>query len=181
MDEEALVGQAMDGDREAFAELVRLHQGRLRGMAALCVVGRDDVHDIVQEAFIDAWRGLPRFEAGRPFGPWLRTICRNRIRRFLRDRRAQRSRELAAVDEALALEPEDDPGAERRIAALRTCLAGLEAGHRDVILRRYRDDAAVQDIADDLGRTPNAVSMLILRIKSALQRCLGQRLAGEPG
>jgi RNA polymerase sigma-70 factor (ECF subfamily) len=180
VDETDLVRAAREGDREAFAGLVRLHQARLRALAALSLPSRDDVHDVVQEAFIDAWRGLPRFEPGREFGPWLRTICRNRVAKFLRDRLPTRRRELALVDAALLeqpVAPEDD--GERRLSALRACLAELDAAHRDLLAARYRDDVAVQALASDLGKTPNAVSMILLRLKAALMRCVGNRLGAS--
>jgi RNA polymerase sigma-70 factor (ECF subfamily) len=180
VDEADLVRAASQGDREAFAGLVRAHQARLRALAALSLASRDDVHDVVQEAFIDAWRGLPRFEAGREFGPWLRTICRNRVAKFLRDRMPTRRRELALVDAALLEQPalpEDD--ADRRLAALRACLQALDAPQRELLAARYRDETPVQALAADLGKSPNAVSMVLVRLKSALMRCVANRL-GTP-
>jgi RNA polymerase sigma-70 factor (ECF subfamily) len=170
----------MDGDREAFAGLVRLHQARLRALVAMSVPCRDDVHDVVQEAFIDAWRGLPGFAAGREFGPWLRAICRNRVNRFLRDRLPRRRRELALVDAALLEQPpaaEDD--ATPRLDALRACLETLDASHRRLLALRYHDDVAVRDIATSVGKSPNGVSMILLRLKAALQRCMAGRM-GTP-
>ncbi len=91
MDEAAWVRQAKAGDREAFSALVRTAENPPpRWVSLSASPGRDDVHDVVQEAFIDAWRGLPRFDAEREFGPWLRAVCRNRVARFLRDRLPQR-------------------------------------------------------------------------------------------
>lgn len=180
MDEDRLVRQAQEGDREAFAGLVRLHQERLRGMVALSIPGRDDVHDLVQEAFVDAWKGLDRFTLGSPFGPWLRTICRNRIRKFLRDRLPQRRRELALVDEALLAAPEaTDDDVAPRLAALRACLDHLGADQRRLLERRYHEGEAVQAIAASLERSPNAVSMLLLRLKALLQRCIGDRIGAQ--
>jgi RNA polymerase sigma-70 factor, ECF subfamily len=179
MDEAAWVRQAMAGDREAFTALVRLHQARLRALVSLSIPGRDDVHDVVQEAFIDAWRGLPRFDAEREFGPWLRTVCRNRVARFLRDRLPQRRRELALVDAALIASPSepDDAAAEQRLDALRHCLESLDEAHRRLLAMRYLDAVAVQDIATALGKSPNGVSMMLIRLKAALMRCI----AGRPG
>lgn len=176
MDEAMLVRQAQGGDREAFAQLVRLHQERLRGLVALSIPGHDDVHDLVQEAFVDAWRGLPGFDTGRDFAPWLRTICRNRVRKFLRDRLPRRRRELALVDEALLAAPEP-PEDDRRLPALRACLGRLAEGQRRLLARRYRDGEPVQAIAEAIGRSPNAVSMLLLRLRSALVKCVAERLA----
>jgi RNA polymerase sigma-70 factor (ECF subfamily) len=182
MDEQALVGRAIRGDRAAFASLVLLHQGRLRGLVALSVARPDDVHDIVQDAFIDAWRGLPGFAADRDFGPWLRTICRNRVHRFLRERLPRQRREVALVDEALLAVPADDrvadESADGRLAALRQCIDALGEEPRRLLTLRFHDEQPVQQIAAGLGRSPNAVSMLLLRIKASLQRCVEQRLAG---
>jgi RNA polymerase sigma-70 factor (ECF subfamily) len=177
VDETDLVRAARDGEREAFAGLVRLHQARLRALVALSLPSRDDVHDVVQEAFIDAWRGLPGFEAGREFGPWLRTICRNRVAKFLRDRMPTRRRELALVDAALLEQPTDaDDDGERRLSALRACLETLDAAHRELLAARYRDEIAVQALAAQAGKSPNAVSMILIRLKAALMRCVGARL-----
>lgn len=181
MDERALVVAAQGGDGEAFAELVVLHQARLRALVALSLPGRDEAHDLVQEAFIDAWKGLGSFDPTREFGPWLRTICRNRLRQFLRDRLPRRRRELALVDEALAAGPplEEDEG-EARLGALRACLAALPEEHRRVLSLRFVEELAVQDIAAALAKSPNAVSMVILRLKAALARCIAQRLEPTP-
>lgn len=183
MDEQQLIAAAMTGDREAFAGLVRLHQRSLRALAALAMLPPDDVNDVVQEAFIDAYRHLDRFDPKREFGPWLRTICRNRIQRFLRDRKTRRRHELALIDDALAPDPggEDADAALGRIAALRRCLAKLEERHRTVVAMRFHDGLAVKDIAERLGRSANSISVLLFQLKSALQRCVaqGERASGE--
>lgn len=172
MDEHAFITAAIAGDREAFSGLVRLHQARLRAMVALSLSERDDVLDVVQESFVDAWRGLDRFDQTCEFGPWLRTICRNRTLKFLRDRLPKRRRELALVDElVIAAVPVDDV-ADGRLAALRRCLEQLDGEHRRLLEQRFAESVAVQDLALALGKSPNAVSMILLRLKSVLQRCV---------
>ena len=149
-------------------------QARLRALVALTVTDRDDVLDIVQESFVDAWRSLDRFDTTREVGPWLRTICRNRVLKHLRDRLPKRRRELALVDEALiASEPaEAEEAPEGRLVALRRCLQALDASHRSLLERRYHDGVAVQDLASELGKSANAVSMILIRLKGVLQRCV---------
>lgn len=172
MDERDLIRAAIAGDEEAFAGLVRLHQGRLRGLVALSLGDRGDVLEVVQASFVDAWRALDRFDPTREFGPWLRTICRNRTLKFLRDRLPQRRRELALVDEALIALPAVDEPAVDRLAALRRCLERLDHGHRWLLEQRFAEGIAVQDLATALGKSPNAVSMILLRLKSTLHRCV---------
>ena len=180
--EAQLVQAAHAGDREAFAALVCQYQAALRALVALSVPSRDEVHDIVQEAFIDAWRGLGGFDCQREFGPWLRTICRNRARQYLRDRLPRRRRELALVDEVLLATPPvtDDDGSER-LSALRTCLAALAEEHRRILAMRYTDELPVQVIAATLGKSPNGISMILLRLKAGLLRCIASRLTTVAG
>jgi RNA polymerase sigma-70 factor, ECF subfamily len=181
LDERALVARARAGDEEAFAGLVRLHQARLRAMLARYLIAADDVYDLVQEAFIDAYRSLGSFDPEREFGPWLRTICRNRMISFLRQRR--RARPLSLVDEAIA-ERAADPAAEARadeLSALRGCLQGLQAEHRALVDLRYVQSVPVKDISQRYGKSETSVSMMLLRIREALLKCLRrQATAAEP-
>ena len=177
-DESELVLAAQAGDREAFAELVCRHQASLRALVALNLHGRNDIHELVQESLIDAWRGLAGFDAQRELGPWLRTICRNRVRQYFRERQARRGRERALVDAALlaATPAEEDHLSETRLQALRDCLSEVPAEHRQLLTLRYTDELPVQEIASTLGKTPNGISMVLLRLKAALQRCITLRL-----
>ncbi len=171
MDERDLITAAVAGDQEAFAGLVGLHQARLRGLVALSLSERDDVLEVVQESFVDAWRALDRFDQTREFGPWLRTLCRNRTLKFLRDRLPKRRRELALVDELMLAAPVSEP-VDDRLAVLRRCLEQLDGDHRRLLEQRFAEGAAVQDLAVALGKSPNAVSMILLRLKGVLMRCV---------
>ena len=171
VDERTLIVAAAAGDREAFSGLVRLHQARLRALVALSLSERDDVLDVVQEAFVDAWRGLDQFDQTREFGPWLRTICRNRTLKFMHDRLPKCRRELALVDELLIAAMPTEEVAEGRLQAMRRCLEQLAVDHRRLLQQRFAEGVAVQDLAVATGKSPNAVSMILLRLKSAVQRC----------
>ena len=181
MDESQLVGAAQSGDREAFSALVRLHQARLRALVAMAMLPPDDVNDIVQDAFVDAFRHLDRFERGRAFGPWLRTICRNRLHNFLRDRAVRRRRELDGLEELLpAPADEEVDGVLDHLDGLRACLAGLTDRQRRTLRLRFHDGLAVKDVATRLGTSANAVSVLLGHLRSELLRCIAgrERLGG---
>lgn len=179
MDEACLVRAASAGSHEAYARLVLLFQARLRGFVARFLADGDDVLDLVQESFIEAWKSLPRFEDGRPYWPWLRAIAKNRVRMHLRTRARHPADHLAALDEMVADAaeslPDDD---EERITALRRCLGELGREQRALIQARYYDNAAVQDIAAGEQATPASVTMRLQRLRLALKGCLERRLAG---
>jgi RNA polymerase sigma-70 factor, ECF subfamily len=75
--EAAVVALAMDGDRAAFAELVRRRQSWVRNLLRrLC---RDPAlaDDLAQQAFLQAWRSLPTLNSVAAFGAWLRRLAVN--------------------------------------------------------------------------------------------------------
>lgn len=181
MDEITAARAAQAGDRDAFAWLVARYQAELRAIVASAVADRDDRLDVVQESFVDAWRGLPGFDPDRPFGPWLRTVCRNRVRQFLRQRIPRRRRELAVVDAAILAAPgPEDAAPGERIAQLKRCIEGLAPEQRSLLQRRYVANEPVQHIAATVSKTPNSVSMVLLRLKEALLRCMERRQEATP-
>ncbi len=185
-DDAELVERALGGNADAFGEVVMRYQSRFRVMVARQVASADDANDIVQDAFIEAWRGLGSFDRSRPVGPWLRAICRHRMIKHLRERARLPASPMAAIDERLAgLAEQDmhkdhaDEDTDRRLTALRHCLEQLDARQRAMLTARYRDGLAVQEIAARTKRLPNSVSMALLRLKDGLMRCMAARLSGE--
>ena len=76
MDEATLVRAARNGDRDAFMQLVRLHQAGVRAFAHGLLGDRELAEDIAQEAFLRAWRGLGAFRGDAGPGTWLYAIVR---------------------------------------------------------------------------------------------------------
>ena len=92
--DDALVGRALAGDRDAFAELVLRYQDYAYGTAVAMLSDFDLARDVVQEAFLCAWRDLRKLKDGERFGGWLHGIVRNMARRARRE--LARVRALAA-------------------------------------------------------------------------------------
>jgi len=179
----AAIARSRSGDREAYAVVVVAFQARLRAQVALTVADREAILAIVQDAFIDAWRGLASYDPGQPFLPWLRAIARTCIAKHFRDQRAQR-RHLALVDTALLATPAEDSSVEDatdRLAALRRCLAEVPAAGRELLSLRFGQAWQVKRIAEHLHKSANAVSMSLLRLKEELGACAERRLQGRRG
>lgn len=75
-----LVEAAAAGDREAFDELVRRHQGAIVGLARSLTGGSADAEDLAQEVFVRAWRSLQGFRGDSAFRTWLHQIAINVVR-----------------------------------------------------------------------------------------------------
>jgi RNA polymerase sigma-70 factor (ECF subfamily) len=101
---QTLIEAARRGDREAFGDLVALHE-RVVFRAAMAALGRaEDAEDAAQEAFVVAWRRLPTFRGDSTFRTWLLTIV---WRKALDRRRARRI--WWTRSQAPAGQPGDDP------------------------------------------------------------------------
>src|SRR5262245_7000666 len=87
MDLTASVRRAAEGDLDAFADVTRRFQHMAFGYALSLVRDFQQAEDVVQEAFVAAWYGLPTLEEPAAFGGWLRSIVRHQAHRVLRRKR----------------------------------------------------------------------------------------------
>ncbi len=166
-----LIALASDGDGDAYASLVRAHQDVAFRTAMLITQNAAEAEEAAQDAFVKAWRALPRFRQGEPWRPWLLTIVANE---------ARNRRRSAGRRAALALRApvgESDPSAEAAViagesrAALLAALSRLRDDDRLVLGCRYLLELTEAETAAALGVKQGTV-------KSRTSRALG-RLRGE--
>jgi RNA polymerase sigma-70 factor (ECF subfamily) len=179
IDDAEAVARSRDGDLDAYAVLVARYTLRAHRAAFLLGAG-EEADDVVQEAFVKAFRHLSRFRAGEPFGPWLLRIVSNETRNLTRSqrRRAALALRLSAagppgtagdgpVDELLA--------AERR-AGLLAAVSTLPDKERQVVVCRYFLDLSEAGTAQVLGWPLGSVKS---RTSRALNRLRGLLAAGQ--
>jgi RNA polymerase sigma-70 factor (ECF subfamily) len=174
-DDTLLVRRARGGDRDAYASLVRRHQGIALRVAALAGPTAD-AEDAVQEAFVKAYRSLPRFDEGRPFRPWLLAIVANEARS--RGRSAQRATALvdraAAFGAAAGETASAEESALARIGSgpLTAALAALRPDEQEVLVCRFVLDLGEDETASVLGVRRGTVksrtSRALARLRVAL-------------
>ena len=121
MDDAAAVAQARAGDSEAFRLLVERHSRALFKLAYRMTGNEHDAEDVVQEAFLKAYRSLDRFEERSQVGSWLYRIAANCAfdvlrRRQRRDRPAREPRRRGRARAAGGRAGPRSPGAGRRRA-----------------------------------------------------------------
>src|SRR5258706_12843550 len=95
-DDDVTVERAKRGDREAFAALVRKYQRRVYSTAFHITGNHGDADDVAQDAFIRAFRGLPRFDGQSAFFTWLYRIVVNVALNVVRARKRNASEPLEA-------------------------------------------------------------------------------------
>jgi RNA polymerase sigma-70 factor, ECF subfamily len=157
-----LVELARHGSQEAASELFSRHW-RAAWRAAYAVTGRREMaDDVAQDAFERAFAALSRFDARRPFAPWLHRIVVNRCLDLLRS-----ERRLVSNDAALErLEWRDEPlGDEALLAAV----SELSLQRRVVIVLRYGLGYSPRAIADLLGLPTGTVNSRLARALDELR------------
>jgi len=185
--EEELVERARGGSSEAFREIVRLHQSRVRVYLARCVRDLAAADDLGQEVFLTAFRSLGTYAGNVPLSHWLIGIARHRVLTHLRDEARRRSREAQGLWSALTAWRAERAGAggadperhERETKALKSCMDALEGDSAKILNEYYFARQTSATIARDLGRKETAVRKALERIRTALRRCIEQRMAAE--
>jgi RNA polymerase sigma-70 factor (ECF subfamily) len=169
-----LVELARRGDRSAFDELIRRHDERMRGLAYRLLADRHGMDDALQEAYLKAYRALPRFRAGSDFGTWLYRITYNACIDDLR----KRKRLPVSTDD-----PTDPvssrPGPDRVVSAsetVRAALAELPVDQRITVVLVDGEGFDHREAAEILGVAPGTVASRLHRARGALRRILGEEV-----
>jgi len=176
-DDAALIAAILAGDdRHAFATLVQRHQSRVRTILLRLTRGDAGLaEDLAQEAFVLAWRSLPRFRFEARFSTWLYRIAFNTWQSHARrkhDLLLDADVELEAVStEPLAHELPDVVGK----VDLERAMATLSDGERAAITACYYADLSHEEAAQALGIPVGTVKTHILRGKAKLRARLASK------
>ena len=176
-DEGSIIERCKNGDREAFASIVS-HYMRPAYYVALGYVGSpDDALDLSQDAFVNAFRHIRRFDSSRKFFPWfysiLKNLCMNHLTR-------ERRRRESSIDEMAEEGPvpipvetvDPEQSAVRRDLEVRVgvALQRLRAKDREIIILQHFQDYSYQEIADLLGIPIGTVMSRLYGARRAMRR-----------
>jgi RNA polymerase sigma-70 factor (ECF subfamily) len=192
LDEAALLQGLRAGDPAAFEALLRAHGGRVLAVARRFLRSEEDARDVVQEAFLQAFKALPGFEGGAQLGTWLHRIAVNACLMKLRTRRRRPEEPLDGLlpqfleDGHHAVHPADwreTPEAlllrEETRAYVRECIDRLPESYRTVLLLRDIEELDTAETARLLGLSENVVKVRLHRARQALRTLLDRRFGGE--
>jgi RNA polymerase sigma-70 factor (ECF subfamily) len=172
-EERRLVRAAADGSSAAFEALYRRHASRVYGLCLRMTGHPATAEDCTQDAFVQAWRALPRFEARSAFGTWLHRIAVNAVLQ-----QGRRPREATGAEDSIEREVADflidpatpDPGRGRDLEA---AIASLPEGARHVLVLVGVYGHSHEEAAQLLGVAAGTCKAQLHRARALLGARLG--------
>lgn len=184
-----LVRRVQRGDKAAFDLLVLKYQHKIFGLVSRYVSDADEIQDVAQEAFIKAYRALPRFRGDSAFYTWLYRIAINTAKNYL----VARNRRPPGVDvDAADAEYFDAPSALKDIENPENALYGAElkavvdraiqelpADLRAALTLREFDGLSYEDIAAIMECPVGTVRSRIFRAREAVDQQVRAQMSGS--
>lgn len=166
-------------DHERFTRLFLDSEPVMLRAILVVVPNRADAREILQETAVALWRQFGSYDSKRPFVNWAMGFARVETRRFLA--RQQRQVQLSEqAMEALERELEGDTSFAAAIERhLMTCMQNLTDKQRGLIHGYYHESRDVAWLAEQGGRSVEAVYKAIQRIRRDLQDCIERQLRKE--
>lgn len=178
-DEEQLITRARGGDTQAFGDLLRANDAKMRGVAYRLLGDQNAMDDVLQDAYLKAFRSIRRYEpdrSGARFSTWLYHIvhscCMDHHRRVAR-RPVSARRALEEADRRAT-----DPSATAAVRGeLRQALLSLSPDHAAVVALVDGEGYSYDEVGETLGLQPGTVASRLSRARSQLRI----ELSGQEG
>jgi len=163
-----LIAQSLEGETEAYAELVDRYKDALYRHCFAIVRNEDAAEDMAQDTFIAAYYALQRYNPRYRLSTWLFKIATNKCLNYLR----QKAREVSADDGVIAsiASTAAGPAEDAQAQELRDAVARLKPKYRAVISLYYWQGCNYQEIAVALAVPSGSVKGWLSRAKTALRK-----------
>ncbi len=190
-DEDAgLVFSCKKGDLDAFESLVRKYEKKMLNISFRIAGSHEDACEIVQDAFVSAYRNIKNFRGQSRFLTWLTAITINLSKNRLKQLRARRAHEPVSMDDPIRTDdgqvaadpPSNVPSVldqlEKRDARqkVQDCIEALEPDFREVIVLRDMQDFSYDEISNMLKVREGTIKSRLFRAREAVKECLKRAL-----
>lgn len=182
-EEAKIIRAVLDGNANAFEDLVLEYQDRVYHIALKMTSSQEDAFDLSQETFLKAYRTLRSFRGESSFGSWLYRMCANLCIDFLRKRKRRGQEQILSLDETdeggrprelpdLRYEPQKELERKEQRALVRDGLRRLPEEQRLILILRDVEGLSYQEISETLTIELGTVKSRIYRARARLAALL---------
>lgn len=168
---EELIARCRVGDREAHSKLYKLYSKAMFNVGYRITGNEDDAADVLQEAFISAFRSLESYRGDSAFGAWLKRIVVNKAINALN----KRKHDPIPDDDRWDVPEEETPveyGDELTVERVKRAISQLPDGYRTVLSLYLLEGYDHQEIAEIMGITESTSKSQLNRAKAKLRESL---------
>lgn len=185
-----LVGLCQKGDIDAFEALVEKHQRKMLNIAYRMIGDYEAACEVVQDAFLSAYKAIRKFRGEARFSTWLFSIVINLSKNRMKQMRIRLQREGPSIDDPVETEDghlsRDPPSQEPSIleqlekkeiqAKVQACINSLDVEYREVLVLRDIQGFSYDEIRGILKIPDGTVKSRLFRARDALKDCLKEVL-----
>ncbi len=179
-----IISRVLQGEQNAYAELVNRYQGYVFTLVLRMVKSREDAEEISQDVFIKAYRSLADFRGESKFSTWLYTITNTTSITFLRKKKL----EVHSLDNEKVFEAADNKDSgfranlieqKSRVNMVNEAIAMLSPDDAEIITLFYKAEQNLEEIARILGLETNTVKVRLHRARARLKEKMERNFSEE--
>jgi len=167
---EQLVPEALDDSDPAFGQLVKQYQYRVLRIIASIISDDLAAHDVAQETFLSAWRGLPKLKEREKFGRWLNQIAINLSKDWLRDQRKHQENTVSLEENVVLPTQERRYKSDKLRQEVWEAIDELSEEHREAVILHYISGYSYKEISEMLSVPVSTVSGRLQKAKEQLRK-----------
>jgi RNA polymerase sigma factor (sigma-70 family) len=168
---EELIHRCRAGDQEAHFKLYKLYSRAMYNVGYRITGSEEDAEDVLQEAFISAFKNLTSYRGDASFGSWVKRIVVNKAINLLKKRKLEVIQESEDFDVPIE-EPEEEYLPELSVGKVKHCIDLLPVGYRSVLSLYLIEGYDHQEIAEIMGITESTSKSQLNRAKNKLKELL---------
>ncbi len=179
-----IIGLVLKGDQNAYALLVESYQSFVFTIVLRYVKSREDAEEVAQDIFIKAYRSLADFKGTAKFSTWLYTITTTTCISFLRKKRLDvqsldNEKVFATADNIDGGMNANQVEQKSRVTMVNEAIKLLSPDDAQVITLFYKAEQTLEEIAQILGKEPNAVKVQLHRARGRLKEKMEKHFTAE--
>ncbi|HWJ29572.1 MAG TPA: RNA polymerase sigma factor [Flavisolibacter sp.] len=179
-----IIAYVLKGDQQAFSVLVERYKNYVFTIVLRYIKSREDAEEVSQDIFVKTYRSLADFKGASKFSTWLYTITTTSCISFLRKKKL----EIHSLDNERVFETADniDSGMsanqieqKSRATMVNEAIKLLSPDDARIITLFYKGEQSLEEIAQILGKEPNAVKVQLHRARTRLKEKMQKYFSNE--